>query len=613
MSKEKVELEYKYLNPEGSKLPQDLTKIIGWLNVDLMKSVAAPLVDALSKYKYVTMTSSGAITEPDTVSKIRKGSTTKTNLTNFLKLFLTQENFHFFLEVMPDNLVRLLKAVAERHGITLDEAHRLYGEEVKLIPAYYYKKSMEGFLDFWFTVEYDYVYTDNEREYENCVYLACNSLYQILHYVWRRDSHPIVTLPEGLRTFSAEASVFNELPILDTLYNNNLLKVSSNKLRTATYFKTLTNLQLTDFASSDVNPAAPDSCSRAMYYPLIYAMYHKEYMPAKVKEGTALICDIFNFMLRDYDDFFKYYLPHLSGIKRPHIELSDVRYFMMHLKLTLRHIGNNKWISINDFCNYMRSIPPMGIYNTESAFCIIDEDIINRTRIENKFAFEWVGYTDVVKHLAIPAVRSVLYACASLGLLEVAYTPSLPKDAVSPFDTLQYVKLTNLGKYVVGILDTYKSPVIEESELPFALDEDHLLIKVTNPKSMKVQLVNCFAEQVTPTLYKVDETLFIKECKTPTDLKNKIEQFNQVFGNEQPQVWQDFKARLLKQSEALSRVKEQYVLLHIPPTDRRLQEIILSDSKLKKYIFRAEGYLILVEETHLNEVSRIFRSYGYLL
>ena len=51
----------------------------------------------------------------------------------------------------------------------------------------------------------------------------------------------------------------------------------------------------------------------------------------------------------------------------------------------------------------------------------------------------------------------------------------------------------------------------------------------------------------------------------------------------------------------------------INPDDKRLQEIILTDKDLKKYIVRAENYIILMEKKHVDKVSQILRGYGYFL
>ena len=60
-------------------------------------------------------------------------------------------------------------------------------------------------------------------------------------------------------------------------------------------------------------------------------------------------------------------------------------------------------------------------------------------------------------------------------------------------------------------------------------------------------------------------------------------------------------------------MKTSYVVRRINSNDKRLQEIILTDKELKKYIVRAENYIILMEQKNMDKVSHILRGYGYLI
>ena len=104
----------------------------------------------------------------------------------------------------------------------------------------------------------------------------------------------------------------------------------------------------------------------------------------------------------------------------------------------------------NYLCHLMRS-SKVNIYAIdEEAFCTMNSFEYGRMALLNEFTSKLLGYDELVHQLAKPAVRSVLYAWASLGLLEIACTPSLTKDAVSPFDSLQYVTVYRTGQIRTG-------------------------------------------------------------------------------------------------------------------------------------------------------------------
>lgn len=75
----------------------------------------------------------------------------------------------------------------------------------------------------------------------------------------------------------------------------------------------------------------------------------------------------------------------------------------------------------------------------------------------------------------------------------------------------------------------------------------------------------------------------------------------------------NFFRRVAKSLRSLLKVKTSYVVRRINSNDKRLQEIILTDKELKKYIVRAENYIILMEQKNMDKVSHILRGYGYLI
>lgn len=162
-------------------------------------------------------------------------------------------------------------------------------------------------------------------------------------------------------------------------------------------------------------------------------------------------------------------------------------------------------------------------------------------------------------------------------------------------------------------MKTYSPPKVQDAQIPFEPSDGHLLIKVLDPESHLIVVLERYAKQVAPSLYKADEAHFISDCGNTADLEKKIQQFKNLFDQELPPIWTSFFDNLVKQSKAFSTAGKQYVLRRIDREDRRLQDIILSDVTLRKYILRAEDYLILIEQKHVDDVARIFRSYGYIL
>ena len=82
-------------------------------------------------------------------------------------------------------------------------------------------------------------------------------------------------------------------------------------------------------------------------------------------------------------------------------------------------------------------------------YIYINEANYGRTRIT-----DYAGY---YKYIVVPFVKSILFILGSLGVLELSYNePSvnnglyLKNGYLSKYDGLTYIKLTALGKYILG-------------------------------------------------------------------------------------------------------------------------------------------------------------------
>ena len=204
---------------------------------------------------------------------------------------------------------------------------------------------------------------------------------------------------------------------------------------------------------------------------------------------------------------------------------------------------------------------------------------------------------------------------ASWGIIEIAYDPTTTGNGPSYLtDALRYVRLTNLGKYVLGEAKSYQLPAtMVNTRKDFELNTDRLLIKVLNPNSKGNFALEKIAAPITSQLYRTNFSVFLKECNTKDDIVKNIDLFKKYIANEPPQIWEDFFNAMLERTNALKKVRTSYITRSIDAKDKELQDIIMHDPKLKQYILRAEGYVVLIEQAHLSDVNNILKTYGYTI
>ena len=327
-----------------------------------------------------------------------------------------------------------------------------------------------------------------------------------------------------------------------------------------------------------------------------------------------LILQCVKYVFDNASNFSKLFLPHISGIKRDYDLTHNAHELMRSLQQSLLTLNSSMWISIEQLLYLTRCY-----FKHQARFSILIHEPTSYYNIgfklRDKNADEPITYDEIITCITYQSIKSVLLALASWGIIEIAYDPTTTANGLSYLtDALRYVRLTNLGKYVFGKAKFYQLPTTMVNTCKdFELNADRLLIKVLNPNSKGSFALEKIAAPITSQLYRTNFSVFLKECNTKDDIVKNIDLFKKYIANEPPQIWEDFFNAMLERTNALKKVRTSYITRSIDAKDKELQDIIMHDPKLKQYILRAEGYVVLIEQAHLNDVNNILKTYGYTI
>lgn len=591
---------------QPSEYQKDMQTLFSKLSAAEVKKCAEPLLQTLDKYQY-KIDSDPSFDEPLEIERMRMGYIKKSDIIDFLLFFFTPANIHYFLEALPARMCQLFYALADNHYLSGDAAKSIYGQRALEGTKYWSFGVVEELSPY---IDFRRVYGFRHGEY--CIIaFKSNALCTLINASQMRMMRKTTLSVEGLNTYNGEMSIFQELPFVTSLYESGQLKVGSSKLYTKSFEKAVAKLEMSDFHIQFPNQTV-NCCSRRYYVPLQYAVYADEFGIGSNQAAERLIADI----VKSYDgieqSFFKTFLPYIKGLNSSYYNLFDIGSFYKKVKKIFSGSDFKDWTSVEYVCKLVRTTVNI-LLNVETEYLFLNYGNMERSRLNNAYTEKPISFENQVHQLSDAAVKSMLFALASWGVLEIAYEPTMSKDATSPFDALRYVRLTTLGRYVYGHVKDYTPPVAVNQDNPFELADDRLLIKVLNPASPRLFLLEQFAQPVAPTLYKVDEKQFLREVNTKSELEVKIKLFKRTFGKSLSSIWTDFFANLLMRCEAFTTPGKTYVIRRINKADLRLQEIILTDPRLKPYVLRAESFLILIERSHAPEFDKIMREYGYIL
>ncbi|MCF6335400.1 MAG: hypothetical protein L3J12_06640, partial [Spirochaetales bacterium] len=111
----------------------------------------------------------------------------------------------------------------------------------------------------------------------------------------------------------------------------------------------------------------------------------------------------------------------------------------------------------------------------------------------------------------------------------------------------------------------------------------------------------------------VSPDIFLKDCDTVKDIKEKIKRFKTNICAEPPRIWEDFFNSLLQKVNPLEHKKEEVLLFRLDPDNKDLISLLFSDPYLKLNIMKVEDYHILIKESAYKTVQQRLSEYGYLL
>lgn len=539
----------------------------------------------------------------------------KSELLDFASLFFTRSNFHLYLEALPDNVRALWIAAADKIFLSENEANKLLGEEC-IDPHSWGTQVCEtlGENIFEITESESYDYGTNDTNYLTFTYSWLRELtYWCSHDTL--EECQTANLPDKLTVFNAEADLFQEIPILNSLREGGVT-LGKAHFFTAKLRKSLDNVNINDFNLGEKSTKYYEETLRHYYLITTYLLTCENTHKSVINSASPLqlILQCVKYVFDNASNFSKLFLPHISGIKRDYDLTHNAHELMRSLQQSLLTLNSSMWISIEQLLYLTRCY-----FKHQARFSILIHEPTSYYNIgfklRDKNADEPITYDEIITCVTHQSIKSVLLALASWGIIEIAYDPTTTANGLSYLtDALRYVRLTNLGKYVFGKAKFYQLPTTMVNTCKdFELNADRLLIKVLNPNSKGSFALEKIATPITSQLYRTDFSVFLKECNTKDDIKKKIDLFKKYIANEPPQIWADFFNAMLERTNALKKVKTNYITRSIDAKDKELQDIIMHDPNIKQYILRAEGYVVLIEQAHLNDVNNILKTYGYTI
>lgn len=585
---------------------------------------ATPFLALMRKYRFTFNAEGEPVEEPPIISTFRSSMIqVKEKWMDLLTLFYNSHNYAIILDDLTKPQAELWREVLRNHYVISSDVNKIMGTQCFREHAWGYgDPHLADPLNFYFAEARHMANTSKGRYYRDWDTFIYNGL-SFQQELLKRFFPDLATisgcdnLPDDsdLKRYNIENIVLAKWPTLTMLYESEQLPHILNKQTASVVKKTQKALALPDFFNTyPESTQAPLSTSLLVNYYIFFRGYTRQKeLPS---EPELLIKCIFNetFLTNTYNDFtLSVLLPYLKGIKKSKLESYNYRYVINTLVTLLRDNHKKNWLSVDQLIMALRISSEQGEehFMLISPYHIDDMDLRNGF-IEDKGQNCYIHPGNLVRQLSEPFAKAVLFTLSTLGIVELAYHEPQAGDT-SPYDGLQYVRLTELGKYALGVTDSYEPQSAHDDSPAFELDDKRLLIKVLHDDSPFKQLLGDFADGISPTLYSVSYKSFLRDCSTRFDVERKVKMFGQYICKKQPQVWKQFMDDVMKRCNPFGVPKDDYVILSIPKYNTDLQRLVLTNPTIRNYVLKAENFMLLVKKDDMNKLTAALKKFGYLV
>lgn len=267
--------------------------------------------------------------------------------------------------------------------------------------------------------------------------------------------------------------------------------------------------------------------------------------------------------------------------------------------------ADGKWISREklrwELLNYRTSYRLAPVLNYDT--------IINRY-IADKYSGRSITLFNNFDTLAVNGALSLIGLFAAGGLIEIVYEQANGNDIA--YEAIRYFRLTDLGRYLLGITYEYRVAKADVSEL-FEFDVTTGVILALGEQNPYEKLIAQYAEKVGSRRYKFTRQSVIGAAINVEGVRANISSIYNILGDCIPQPISDFLEQIAQDCGHVRKATKNFTVLDCDLKDTRLLDVIMNDDQLRTLTRRIEGGSLLVKDKDLPQVRQLLQSHGFLI
>lgn len=528
----------------------------------------------------------------------------KDECTRLLALVHSHEsNLEYILSKLPQYVSKAILAIlsfgyAGEESLSIIDASKAVVKEANHHYYYYSRPKMAKYMGIFVSC-----YSISRTQYiEQYLYIP-----DFLRNIYSRVLMPDMNFQamfsdapqQGLAVYSAEKEFISSFPVITGMYRQGIINCSGMKIGSAAAAKIMKCLSIQDILPENIRKVHKISLGQYFIPTLVQVLNNR-----KTGNVENYVKDAFSMLTSNYSaSMLPALLPHIKGFRAKYLECSK-SFLWGHFIKECLSTAPDKWMSLTGLLDYIYSAPDNSFYG-----CQIQD--LKEMNLKNGITGEYVYPDTQWEEIDLESARAIAAAMYGLGMVEIALD-SKDMEYSGPTAGIRQIRLTELGKYAIGLSDKYTAESAVSRDW-FGLDPDHLIVFSTSADNPYESLLAEIAAPIGGGRYRIDSGSFLKKCNTLSDVNDKIGFFKDYICSELPDVWKDFFNNLKTHCKPLAKEKEDYAVLKIKGDNPELVRLLTSNSQLRKMIILVEGQRFLIKKDDMKQFADLMKDSGFLI
>jgi hypothetical protein len=213
-----------------------------------------------------------------------------------------------------------------------------------------------------------------------------------------------------------------------------------------------------------------------------------------------------------------------------------------------------------------------------------------------------------------PVFKAYCYLFASLGLLEITQkepplirTLKKEKLPLSPYDSLDTVKITEFGRWCLGLTD--KQPALPEQQYEAIADRELFLVTVRGKSLERKVYLDRIGQKLGEERWRISAGSFIADAANKKEIEERVASFKRLIDPAPGPHWEALFRKVCFRAGLFDDERSDVHVYRLPE-DRALQTELLSDPALKTIALRCEGNMLVVPSKKMKPFLAFLGEHG---